>query len=210
MRNLLLKDEVELFFIVVDTGIGLSTEDKDKLFKSFSQVDASITRKYGGTGLGLSITKDLVNMMGGEIWADGIPGKGSSFSFTIRLKLQESAEVEESISSLPKLKAQDILAAKSSELDLMLEFGNDINQRELRSNFEKLNISMDMGNWFKAESSATKIKQLVVGATRETQRTAFKLEMAVRKSDYDKSVELVEQLREQIKTELESKKGTRD
>ena len=210
MRNLLLKDEVELFFIVVDTGIGLSTEDKDKLFKSFSQVDASITRKYGGTGLGLSITKDLVNMMGGEIWADGIPGKGSSFSFTIRLKLQESAEVEESISSLPKLKAQDILAAKSSELDLMLEFGNDINQRELRSNFEKLNISMDMGNWFKAESSATKIKQLVVGATRETQRTAFKLEMAVRKSDYDKSVELVEQLREQIRTELESKKGTRD
>ena len=59
--NTKINDEIELFFMIVDTGIGLSPEDKDKLFKSFSQVDASITRKYGGTGLGLSIAKWIVD-----------------------------------------------------------------------------------------------------------------------------------------------------
>lgn len=98
--NTRINDEVELFFMVVDTGIGLSPEDKDKLFKSFSQADASITRKYGGTGLGLAITRELVTMMHGKVWADGEKGKGSTFSFTIRLKTeqtQDSAEQEPSI-----------------------------------------------------------------------------------------------------------------
>ena len=61
------EDEMEIFFMVIDSGIGISDSEKDKLFKSFSQVDASITRKYGGTGLGLSIVKQLVSMMGGEV-----------------------------------------------------------------------------------------------------------------------------------------------
>lgn len=196
MRNMQLKDEVELFFIVVDTGIGLSPEDKDKLFKSFSQADASITRKYGGTGLGLSITKELVNMMKGEIWADGVVGKGSSFSFTIRLGLQETGEEVETVLSMemPKVKGQDIIEAKASERDLMLEFGTEINSRELRSAFEKLNLSMDMENWMKAEAQASRIKQLVVNASRDAQRLAFKLEMTVRKSEYEKAVELADEL----------------
>lgn len=208
MRNMKLKDEVELFFIVVDTGIGLSPEDKDKLFKSFSQADASITRKYGGTGLGLSITKELVNMMKGDIWADGVVGKGSSFSFTIRLKLQEYDEEETSmISELPKLRTQEILEAKASERDLMLEFGTEINERELRGAFEKLNLSMDMDNWMKAEVQAGRIKQLVVNASRESQRQAFKLEMAVRKAEYEKSVQLIEELIEMLNAERENKEG---
>jgi PAS domain S-box-containing protein len=74
-----------LHFTVRDTGIGIPKDRMDRLFTSFSQLDASTTRKYGGTGLGLAISKRLVNMMGGEIWAEseGITGKGTTFHFTI-------------------------------------------------------------------------------------------------------------------------------
>ncbi len=75
----------EIHVAVHDTGIGIPEDRLDRLFQSFSQVDASTTRRYGGTGLGLAICKRLSEMMGGKIWADshGIPGKGSSFHFTI-------------------------------------------------------------------------------------------------------------------------------
>jgi PAS domain S-box-containing protein len=73
----------EIQFTVTDTGIGISPEDMKKLFLSFSQVDASTSRKYGGTGLGLAISKKLVELMGGRIWAESEPLKGSSFHFSI-------------------------------------------------------------------------------------------------------------------------------
>jgi PAS domain S-box-containing protein len=68
---------------VRDTGIGIPADRMDRLFKSFSQVDASTTRTYGGTGLGLAISKRLAEMMGGTMRAESTPGKGSTFSFTI-------------------------------------------------------------------------------------------------------------------------------
>jgi len=75
--------ECELTFCVRDTGIGIPPERMNRLFKRFSQVDASTTRRHGGTGLGLAISKRLVEMMGGRVWAESEIGKGSAFSFTM-------------------------------------------------------------------------------------------------------------------------------
>lgn len=75
-----------LRFSVTDTGIGISSEDIDKLFKSFSQVDGTYTRKYGGTGLGLIISKRLAQLIGGEIHVESIKDKGSKFSLILKVE----------------------------------------------------------------------------------------------------------------------------
>lgn len=76
---------VEVRFEVSDTGIGIDAEKIPELFASFSQADASTTRKYGGTGLGLAISRRYVELMGGDIWVESEPGKGTTFRFAIKL-----------------------------------------------------------------------------------------------------------------------------
>jgi CheY-like chemotaxis protein/HPt (histidine-containing phosphotransfer) domain-containing protein len=79
-------DSYELHFSVKDTGIGIPPNKLDRLFQSFTQIDASTTRQYGGTGLGLAISKRLSELMGGTMWAEsaGVPGGGATFHFTLR------------------------------------------------------------------------------------------------------------------------------
>ncbi len=76
-------DLTELEFSVRDTGIGISVEGQQRLFQSFSQVDASISRRFGGTGLGLVISRRLVELMGGQLWVESEVGQGSTFKFTL-------------------------------------------------------------------------------------------------------------------------------
>ncbi len=115
-------DHVQLLFTVQDTGIGITEEQADKLFSAFTQADSSTTRKYGGTGLGLTICKSLVEMMDGHVGFESMPGKGSTFSFTLQLKYKEN-KTDAVARSLAELKGKRVLLLDSHlpSLNLMLE-----------------------------------------------------------------------------------------
>jgi len=88
-RPLDLPQAVELWFAVRDTGIGIRRDDERKIFEPFLQADGSTSRRYGGTGLGLTISQRLVEKMGGRIWVESEPGRGSTFRFTIPVRLTD-------------------------------------------------------------------------------------------------------------------------
>ena len=103
-----------LHFIVQDTGIGISPEGQRRLFQSFSQVDASTTRKYGGTGLGLVISKRLAELMGGEMWLESTEGVGSKFHFTIKMPAAELRPAQ-NLLNVPQLKGKRLLIVDDNE-----------------------------------------------------------------------------------------------
>ena len=109
-------------FTVKDTGIGIPKEKQKTIFDSFAQADSSITRGYGGTGLGLTISAQLVELMGGKIWVESSPGKGSSFHFTIPMSLQDVSKEE-----IVPVKYEDI-----EDLPILLVDDNETNRRILQ------------------------------------------------------------------------------
>lgn len=197
-------NKAELFFMVIDTGIGIAKTDQDKLFKSFSQVDASISRKYGGTGLGLNICKQLVELMGGSIHVESDIGKGTIFSFHIWVdipheEIQEGSEVEytESTGSQQLLhKLQGLTEQNSSEK--IWKYGEPENKEELDKKMSKLILCLEMENWEKAEMFAETVKQLTEEAPREIKSAALRLKMAVQKGDYEKSLAAFETLQKML------------
>ena len=94
-------EEMALHFAVRDTGIGIPKERQQTIFEAFSQVDASVTRKYGGTGLGLAISTQLVGLMGGNMWLESEEGQGSVFHFSVRLGCPTPAEALSQPDTIP-------------------------------------------------------------------------------------------------------------
>jgi signal transduction histidine kinase len=82
-------DDGNFLVAVSDTGVGIAPEDRERIFEEFQQVDSSSTRKKGGTGLGLAIARRIVELHGGRIWVDSTPGRGSTFAFTLPLRVGE-------------------------------------------------------------------------------------------------------------------------
>ena len=104
---------------MADTGIGIPPDRLDRMFQSFSQVDASTTRKYGGTGLGLAICKRLSKMMGGRLWVEsaGVPGQGATFHLTIQAEPVAMPVVtrQELLRSQPQLAGRRLLAVDDND-----------------------------------------------------------------------------------------------
>lgn len=111
-------------FSIVDTGIGIPSEKLDSLFKSFSQVDSTTTRKYGGTGLGLAISSQLAHLMQGEIGVNSKEGAGSEFWFTAQLPAQEEEECEE----IQTRSAERLDSDAPINLNILLVEDNFVNQ----------------------------------------------------------------------------------
>ncbi len=193
---------IELFFVVVDSGIGISVEERDKIFESFVQADASITRKYGGTGLGLSITRDLVKMLGSTINLESEKGSGSTFSFSLKLQC-----VDDVGTAIP-MRRDTSGIFKEMELErqneeLSFRFGTTENKKQLKTNMEKLSICISLENWEKAEQFATMVKQLLVHAEEACRRQTLRLEIAVRKENVEKAFAAYEMLRDLLEETIE-------
>ncbi|HXX63154.1 MAG TPA: response regulator [Bacteroidota bacterium] len=112
------RELLRLRFRVRDTGMGIPREKIDRLFKPFSQVDSSSTRKFGGTGLGLAICARLVELMGGTISVDSAPGKGSTFTFSIQTRAAEGPGQPAPRGSIPELTSKRILLVDDNGANL--------------------------------------------------------------------------------------------
>ncbi|MFZ0548894.1 MAG: response regulator [Candidatus Promineifilaceae bacterium] len=115
-------DDITLHFNVRDTGLGIPPDRVNRLFRSFSQVDASTTRRYGGTGLGLAISKRLSELMGGTMWVEstGIPGEGSTFHFTIQTKTAPTPARRFLLDSQPDLNGKQLLIVDDNDTNRLI------------------------------------------------------------------------------------------
>jgi len=113
--NLISEGRFELHFAVRDTGIGIPSDKIGLLFRSFSQVDSSTARHYGGTGLGLAISQRLSEMMGGRMWVESEPGKGSTFHFTVRAERATADPDEPARGEHPQLAGRSVLIVDDNE-----------------------------------------------------------------------------------------------
>ena len=198
-------NEIEIFFMVMDTGVGIDPEKKDLLFESFRQANAGISRNYGGVGLGLAITKQLVELMNGNIRIESELGKGSTISFSVRMKLAEGEALPEKESTIASLRLEHMgnMRELFEEADRIDHFGSPENQEELHNSIEKLSICLEMENYEKAELLTENMKNLISDSPEEIKKTFFRVEMMIRKEDGNRAEEYFDQFQRLLKCELE-------
>jgi len=141
---------VELRFLVRDTGIGLSEQGLSRLFQSFSQADASTSRKYGGTGLGLAISRRMAELMGGRMWAesDG-PGRGARFGFTLRAAVAADLRAGPRRQRSPPVVTEDLAGRRP--LRILLAEDNVVNQKLALRLLQQMGYRADLaGNGIEA------------------------------------------------------------
>jgi CheY-like chemotaxis protein/anti-sigma regulatory factor (Ser/Thr protein kinase) len=156
-----------LVFEVQDTGIGISADKVDRLFRPFSQADSSTTRKFGGTGLGLAICKRLVDLMGGTISLVSETNRGSLFTFSLPVEIPEGSESlspsEVSPSSLPSVPEKNFAALPRGKtgreeswppLHVLMAEDNPVNERVLRLILKKYGYTPDLAHNGKEAVSA--------------------------------------------------------
>ena len=114
-------DVQELRFSVRDSGIGIHSDKIEGLFEAYTQYDTSTTRKYGGTGLGLAISKRLVQLLGGKIWVESIPGEGSTFFFTAKFKMSQVGKAKRYIrGQAPEMKNSKVLIVDDNKTNRLI------------------------------------------------------------------------------------------
>ncbi|MBE5960072.1 MAG: hypothetical protein E7256_01600 [Lachnospiraceae bacterium] len=191
--------EIELFFVVCDTGIGIAREDMDKLFNSFTQVDSSITRRFGGTGLGLAICKQLVEQMDGDIYVNSELGKGSTFSFSVRLDLpgnekEEGEKEAEGFSTQWSQRLKEYMSVSESESS------EEDTLKLMREKLERVLLCIELGTWEKADKFAGMMKAAMPDTMQELKREVFRLELMIRREDYDLSLQQVKKIQDKIES----------
>jgi two-component system, sensor histidine kinase and response regulator len=144
--------QAHLRFEVIDTGVGVPPDRRDRLFRSFSQVDASTTRRYGGTGLGLAIARQLVELMGGQIGVESEVGRGSTFWFTAVLGTAEGAASE---------RVRPAGAGSFRGLRLLAVDDHAVQREVLRDQFASWGFDVDVA------SGAEEARRLLVSAVEE-------------------------------------------
>lgn len=208
------REDIELFFMLFDTGIGISSKDKDKLFQGFSRADASITSRAEGTGLGLCITKKLVEAMNGSISFDSEINKGSVFSFTIHLRVpsfndksalpdpDRSEEIREvvdpdadtddkaAISELEYVRLKLREVSTNTVSGAVGEIADKGEKKDMVSLLEKLDICIGMENWETAEDITLKIKKLIPEWTPEVSKAVLRLLFAIRRENHEEALQL--------------------
>jgi signal transduction histidine kinase/CheY-like chemotaxis protein len=124
---------------IIDTGIGISNDAKENLFKEFFQANNSISRKYGGTGLGLAISKKLTELLGGKIGVESTLGKGSTFWFTLKVLTCSKEKFLQS-------KHQPIIKKMDHKLEVLVAEDNLINQKIVMANLKKMGHKVDVAS----------------------------------------------------------------
>lgn len=184
-----LKEENKIAFLnfeVKDTGIGIRKEHINTIFKSFSQADASTTRRFGGTGLGLAISSELVKMMGGKIQVESIIGEGSTFKFDIKLKIVKGSLVQKF--DFEKLRGMNVLVVDD----------NDNNRKIVGSYLQGIGLMV-----FEVKNAATAITTIIAKANTKnkiniaiidyqmTDMSAYELATTLNTMPFAKDVKLI-------------------